>query len=314
MHYRINPLSKDVLRRLAQARLMTPSPKSTEGLNTQDGQRLLEDLEISRIELEMQNEHLQETYARLMLAHRRASELYDLAPVAYFCASAQGFITNANLTGSAMLGVERSRLMHQSFETFFLESQRAQIRSLVALAIESGESQRDELTLLAQNAPCRYVQMDLNASARSNECQIVLTDLTTRTNLELQSKEEARYLKFALEAAGDCVWDWNLLSGTVRYSRQIEQLYGYAFHELGDSIDIWRALVHPDDQSSFLKGVQQCLSGQDTRLACEVRVRCKDGQHKWILCRGAICNRTLDGRVDRLVGTYTDISAYKGKA
>jgi PAS domain-containing protein len=72
--------------------------------------------------------------------------------------------------------------------------------------------------------------------------------------------------------------------------------------------------VHPDDQSTFIKDVQQCLSGQDTRLACEVRMRCKNGEHKWILCRGAIYSRTLDSQVDRLIGTYSDISAYKGKA
>ena len=311
MPYKVNPLSKDELRRLARERLVDHNPQNAAVLSHQEVQSLLEDLAINRIELEIQSEYLQETYAQVKGAHRRGIELYDFGPVACFSTSAQGFITTSNLTGSATLGVERSRLINQSFETFFIESQQPQIRTLMARAIESGESQRGELTLLAQHTQCRYVQLDLNALARSNECQIVLTDITSRWTAENQLREDMTRLEFAMDAAGDCVWDWNLRNGGVHYSRQIKQLYGYELQELGDSIDIWRALVHPDDQSRFVKGVQQYLSGQDTRLSCEVRVRCKDGEHKWILCRAAIYSRTLDGQVDRLIGTHTDITAYR---
>ena len=311
MPYKVNPLSKDELRRLARARLVDHDPPNAGVLSKQEVHNLLEDLAINRIELEIQSEYLQETYTQVKGAHRRASDLYDFGPVACFSTNAQGLITTSNLTGAALLGLERSRLINHSFETYFVECQRPQIRTLMALAIESGESQRGELTLLAQHTPSRYVQIDLNALARSNECQIVLTDVTSRTAIEDQLREDTQRFDFALDAAGDCVWDWNLRNGAVRYSHQIKQLYGYELLELGNSIDIWRALVHPDDQSRFVKGVQQCLSGQDTRLSCEVRVRCKGGAYKWILCRGAIFSRTLDGVAERLVGTHTDITAYK---
>ena len=311
MPYKVNPLTKDALRRLAQARLVALSPPAAPVLSYQELRSLLEDLAINRMELEIQSEYLQETYARVKGAHKRVSDLYDFGPVACFSTNTQGLITTSNLNGAALLGVERSRLINQFFETFFLESQRPQIRTLMALAIKSGESQRGELTLLTQHAPCRHVLLDLNALAQSNECQIVLTDITSRMTLEHQLREDTKRLEFALDAAGDCVWDWNLLQGAVRYSSQIKNLYGYELQELGDSIDLWRALVHPEDQPCFVKGVQQCLSGQSSRFTCEVRVRCKDGTYKWILCRGAIFSRTPDGMADRIIGTHTDITAYK---
>ena len=116
----------------------------------------------------------------------------------------------------------------------------------------------------------------------------------------------------AADYQGGVIQRVNLRTGAVRYSRHIKQLYGYEIHELGESIESWRALVHPDNQSCFIKGVQKCLSGEGARLECELRVRCKDGSYKWILCRGAIFSRTPDGLADRLIGTQTDITAYKG--
>jgi PAS domain S-box-containing protein len=314
MQYKVNPLSKDALRRLAQERLVVPSAQHAAALSIVEVQRLLEDLAINRIELEIQNEYLQETYARVKQALARANDLYDFAPVGCFSTNAQGLITSSNLVGSSMLGLERSSLINRSFESFLPQDQRAPLRKRMALAMESGENQRCELTVLGPHALCRYMQLDLSALAQGDGCQLVLTDATSRKTVENQLREDAQRCEFAMDAVGDCLWDWNLLNGVVRYSPQISQLYGYALEELGNSMDTWRALVHPDNQSCFVKGVQQCLSGQHARFACELRVQCKDGSHKWILCRGAVFSRTADGVADRLIGTHTDITGLKTTA
>jgi PAS domain S-box-containing protein len=88
-------------------------------------------------------------------------------------------------------------------------------------------------------------------------------------------------------------------------------MYGYAEHDLGDVLELWRKLVHPDDQPTFVANVQQCLSGLATRFACEMRVLCKSGAWKWILCRGAVFSIDREGKAERLIGTHTDITSYK---
>ena len=311
MQYKLNPLSPEQLLRLARARRVVPSAQAAAALNAEEVQRLLEDLAVHRIELEIQNEYLQETYARVQWELGRASDLYDFAPVGCFSVNLQGLIITSNLMGSSMLGQERSSLAGRLFESFFAEDQRVLIRDRMAQALESGESQRIELTLLESHAICRYVQFDLCALAKGEGCQIVLTDTTARKTIENELRKDAERCEFAMQAVGDCVWEWRLSQGTMHYSPQITQLYGYEIGELGDSIETWRGLVHPDNHACFIKGFQDCLSGKEPRLACELRIRCKDGSYKWILCRGAIFNRTPDGRVDRLIGTHTDITGYK---
>jgi PAS domain S-box-containing protein len=311
MQYKLNPLSQEQLLRLARERLVVPSAQVAATLNAGEVQRLLEDLAVHRIELEIQNEYLQETYARVQMELGRASDLHDFAPVGCVSTNLQGLLTSSNLMAASMLGQERSSLAGRLFESFFAEDQRVLIRDHMAQALETGESQRFELTLLRPNAQCQYVQVDLCALTKGEGCQIVLSDTTTRKSIETQLREDAERYEFALHAASDCLWDWNIRLGTIRYSPQITQLYGYEVGELGVSIETWRGLVHPDNHACFIKNVQECLSKQRGSLNCELRVLCKDGSYKWILCRGSVYSHTPDGRVERLIGTHTDITEYK---
>lgn len=311
MRYKINPLSQDELKRLARERLIIPDSHSTLSLTPQEVQRLLEDLALNRMELEIQNEYLQETYVRLTMALDRANDLYDFSPVGCLTTDAKGMITASNLVGADMLGEARSSLIGQPFDVFFSESQRSEIQALIALAAQSGEHQHCELTLLNAHGLYRHVQLNLTALAHGDGCQIVLTDTTARQAVEGALREEAQRRSFAMDAVGDCQWDWNLRTGKVSYSHQLMQLYGYSAEELGDSIDAWRDKVHAENQPCFIQGVQRCLSGEDGRFACEIRVLCKDGSYKWILCRGAIFSRTPDGRVERLIGMHTDVTPFK---
>jgi PAS domain S-box-containing protein len=237
--------------------------------------------------------------------------LYDFAPVGCVTTDAKGIINASNLVGSDMLGARRASLVSQPFSAFFCERQRPEIDTLMEMAKQSGEHQRCELTLLNAHAVCNRVQLDLTSLSHGNGFQMVLTDITVRKAIEDQLRGEAERCAFAMDAVGDCQWDWNMLTGAVSYSPQLTQLYGYSAEELGNSVDAWRALVHPDNQTCFIKGVQRCLSGQDRRFACEIQVMCKDGSYKWILCRGAVFNRTPDGQVHRLIGMHTDITLYK---
>ncbi len=311
MRYKINPLTHDELRRLARERLVVLGAGNASSLSTLDAQRLLEDLALHRIELEIQNEYLQDTYARLKLALDRAYDLYDFAPVGCITTDAKGVITASNLVGSDMLGTARAALVNQPFDIFFSDSQRSQIHTLIALAKHTGEHQLCELALLNTHGLCQHVQLNLSSMAHGDGCQMVLTDITARKTAESRLREESERCTFAMDAVGDCQWDWDLRTGKVSYSPQLTQLYGYGVEELGESVEAWRALVHANNQTCFIQGVQKCLSGQEGRFACEIQVLCKDGSYKWILCRGAVFSRTPDGRVDRLIGIHTDITPFK---
>ncbi|MDB5920065.1 MAG: diguanylate cyclase [Massilia sp.] len=124
------------------------------------------------------------------------------------------------------------------------------------------------------------------------------------------SDSEYRW-KYALEGAGDGVWDWDRGSGAILYSRQWKAMLGYAEDELGNTEDTWRNLIHPDDVATVSARLQAYLDSTSGSWVCEYRMRSKDGGYRWILARGMAVTRTATGRPVRTIGTHADITRVK---
>jgi PAS domain S-box-containing protein len=105
------------LRRRAEERLKKQSLPG-EARTPEETGRLLHELQVHQIELEIQNEELRRTQEELEESRSRYFDLYDLAPVGYLTLSEQGLILEANLTAAQMLGLERSRLTGQPLSRF----------------------------------------------------------------------------------------------------------------------------------------------------------------------------------------------------
>ena len=117
--------------------------------------------------------------------------------------------------------------------------------------------------------------------------------------------------KFALEGAGDGVWDADLLAGTSLYSRRWKEILGYRDDEIGHAPDEWFKRIHPDDVVRVQLENQDCLDGKADSFVSEFRMRTKDDRWVWILDRGRVVRRSTDGRALRMIGTHTDVSARK---
>jgi PAS domain S-box-containing protein len=128
--------------------------------------------------------------------------------------------------------------------------------------------------------------------------------------LDALRKSDERW-QFALEGAGAGVWDWNMETGKVYFSDRWKSLLGYDPHELKDSFDQWKDLLHPDDANRAMKTVDDYFAGKMPDYFLEHRLRCKDGRYKWILAMGKIVARDSDGTPLRMIGTHNDISDRK---
>ena len=84
----------------------------------QDVQKLVHDLQVHQVELEMQNDELRRTQAALEEARDRFADLYDFAPLALLTLSQGGEVLEANLAAASLLGLERKDLIHQKFSRF----------------------------------------------------------------------------------------------------------------------------------------------------------------------------------------------------
>ncbi|PPE67445.1 PAS domain-containing protein [Caldimonas caldifontis] len=119
---------------------------------------------------------------------------------------------------------------------------------------------------------------------------------------------EARW-QFALESAGDGVWDWDIEHDRVYYSRVGHAVLGYADGTMGTRISDWNALIHPDDIDACVAATTRHLRGEDAMMVSRHRARAADGQYRWVLLRGKVIDRAPDGRARRAVGVITDMSA-----
>lgn len=117
--------------------------------------------------------------------------------------------------------------------------------------------------------------------------------------------------KYALEGAGDGVWDWNCKTNAVVYSKRWKEMLGYAENELADNLDEWARLVHPDDKATAMAELNRYLGSPDSVYSVEFRMRCKDGSWRWILARAMAVTRDEQQRPLRTIGTHTDITRAK---
>ncbi|MCF8160435.1 MAG: EAL domain-containing protein [Polaromonas sp.] len=128
--------------------------------------------------------------------------------------------------------------------------------------------------------------------------------------LQALSESEFRW-KFAIEGAGDGVWDRDLQTGQKSYSRRCKEMLGYAEDDILPDHRGWESRIHPDDRQAVLTSNADYIAGKALRYEVEYRLRCKDGSYKWILSRGMIVSRDPNGKPLRTIGTHTDISERK---
>lgn len=137
------------------------------------------------------------------------------------------------------------------------------------------------------------------------------TDITDlKIALEKLQESEERW-KFAIEGAGDGVWDWNIATGQMAYSKRWYEIQGFEEGSIGPEVSAWENLVHPDDLPVAQRALQAHFAGKSPNFSCEHRVRCKNGDYKWILGRGMVVSRDTEGKPLRAIGTHTDITDRK---
>lgn len=117
--------------------------------------------------------------------------------------------------------------------------------------------------------------------------------------------------KYALEGAGDGVWDWNIATGEAIYSKRWKDMLGYGEDEVDGRTVEWERLLHPEDKESAQKTVSDYLEGKIPEYGQEFRMQHKNGSWIWILTRGMVVERDEQGVPLRFIGTHTDISRLK---
>jgi diguanylate cyclase (GGDEF)-like protein/PAS domain S-box-containing protein len=140
---------------------------------------------------------------------------------------------------------------------------------------------------------------------------VVRQTLQEQARLKQSLAETEQRWNFALEGAGEGVWDWNLETDEVIRSGQWFKIFGYAEHEVHGTSAGGRALMHPDDLPQAIAELDAYLQGQVPSYSAEYRLRCKDASWKWVHSRGMVVSRAPSGRPLRMIGIHADVTERK---
>ncbi|MFN3768407.1 MAG: diguanylate cyclase [Ectopseudomonas guguanensis] len=124
-------------------------------------------------------------------------------------------------------------------------------------------------------------------------------------------RESERRMALAIAGSGTGIWDRNVATGEIHYSSGWKALLGYAEHEIGNRIEESYTRVHPADLDYVRATIQAHLDQRTAAYEVEHRLRCRDGQYKWVCSRGKVVERDKQGRPLRMIGTTTDITAMR---
>ncbi len=221
------------LRRRAEAIVEQTPP--TEAKLPEDQQRVLHELQVHQVELELQNEELRRSQAELQDARDTYAALYDFAPIGYLSLDPRGIILGANLTAAALLGVDRGALPQTSLARFLVRDDQDTFYLHRRQVFETGTPQTCDLhvqrpdgTVFVASLESRRVQA---VAGQGQQCFTALSDITPRKLAEEALLYQRDWLDVTLSSIGDGVIATDTLGSITSINREAERLTGWSAPE-----------------------------------------------------------------------------------
>ena len=187
---------KQQLRAAAEANLAQRPPGLA--LGGDDAQRLLHELQVHQVELEMQNETLRQNQDELAAMRDRYVDLYDFAPVGYMTLTADGMIEEVNVTAVKLVGAERKDLLQRRFTSLVIAEDQDRCKELLLGVTDHAEPRRIELTMQRRDGTVFQAQLDFatqKVGAGDTALRIALTDISERKQLEAELAQHRNHLE-----------------------------------------------------------------------------------------------------------------------
>ena len=175
-------LDTDILCQKAEEALRERQSRLNSVRSEADVLRLVHELEVHQIELEMQNEELLLAKEKAELATAKYFDLYEFAPSGYFVLSREGRIIQVNLAGYKIFGIDRSQLKNHTFGFFVSSDSKPVFNLFLSRVFSSNTKETCNLTLSVPND--RYLHITGFAEPDNNECFVTVVDITEQKRAE----------------------------------------------------------------------------------------------------------------------------------
>ncbi|MDX9884476.1 putative bifunctional diguanylate cyclase/phosphodiesterase [Thauera sp.] len=270
-----------------------------------DNERLLHELQVHQIELEMQNEDLRTSRAQVEAALKRYTELYDFSPLAYFTLDRIGTVLQTNLAGAKLLGVERTRLGHTRLGAFLAAQDLPALNAFLDEVFGSRPASARELRLAGDHEPPRFVSIEATLAPDALSCNAVVTDISAakvanaRLQLAASVFSHAREGIVIIDPAG------RILDVNAAFTH----ITGYQRDEV-----VGRApsLLNSGRQGAAFYAEMEKTLARDGQWSGEIWRRRKSGE-EYLEATTISTVRGVDGHTVNYVALFTDITKVKAQ-
>ncbi|MCG6537101.1 MAG: PAS domain S-box protein, partial [Syntrophales bacterium LBB04] len=262
-----------------------------------DSRRLIHELQVHQVELELQNEELRQSRQALEASLEHYTDLYDFAQMGYFTLDGSGVIREINLAGIALLGKYRSQVLGKRLAAFLSQDSRVAFNELLKRINEGRVKQSCTVTLVIQEPAQALRHMHIEgapvvwpeaSSGRAIEgaVRLAVLDITERKQAEEALRQSEEVFRLAFHTSPDAVCITRANDGYfLDVNEGFATISGYTREELlgktSLDIDIW---ADSGDRQRLLEGIK--ADGRVTNL--EITFLLKDGRKVPALMSAAI--------------------------
>lgn len=224
--------SAQALRQRAEEKYNSAGGVSSKMLSPVEIDVLLHELQVHKIELDMQNEELRLTQESLEAEKARYFNLFQRAPVAYLILSETGLIQQVNITAAALFGMTPISMIKKPLTSFILAEDQSFYYLHRKRVIEGNEAGGCELRMLRADGSPLWVYKHATPVEAGGEYLVTLTDITRLKQLE-ETLTKSRLLLEETERIGKVGgWEFNIDTGKQTWTNEV-----YAIHEVDLSFD-----------------------------------------------------------------------------
>jgi len=174
----MNLTDAQMLRRKAEEQLKVKQSSVEKADSETDVKRLLHELQVHQIELEMQNDELRQANDTAEAALKKYTMLYDFAPMGYFTLDADGSIIELNFTGAEMLHDKRFALVNSNFKLFIAKESQDEFNIFFQKLHSGFAKEACEVMLGYDNHPLCYVYMEGIVTGDERKCLLSVVDIS----------------------------------------------------------------------------------------------------------------------------------------
>jgi PAS domain S-box-containing protein len=269
-----------------------------------DALKLIHELDVNRIELELQNIALIHAKEQTEIAVAKYTELYNFAPSGYYTLSKEGRIIELNLCGAKFLGKELPKLINSQFVSYVSDESRQILTHFIEAVFKGKSTESCEVMLLTKGGIHRYIFLTGTYMKIGDNCLVNAIDITKRRQSEVILKKSEEKFKVFFENSSDGIFLMNLNRDIVLVNKSFAEMHGFTVQEMRNlnlnKLDTRETFHHSPER------IKRLLNGETLKF--EVDHFHKKGNivtHEVVACLVNVDN------VDHILAFHHDITERK---